>query len=198
MEKLCTILILLLSFSVSGLVVTTIAKPVNGEGPEAVEQWFKDFPNAKEKTTKLHFYFHDIVAGDNPSAITVAKPNSTVVSPTNFGLVRVMDNQLTVGPEPDSKIIGRAQGIYASASMEEFGLLMTLNYVFTDGKYNGSTLTIVGHNPILNEYREMPIVGGSGVFRLARGVATAQTVWFNLTSQDAIVEYDVIVLHYGF
>jgi len=40
----------------------------------------------------------------------------------------------------------------------------------------------------------MPIVGGSGVFRLAQGIATAKTYWFNLTSGDDVVEYNVMVL----
>ncbi|KAG8368120.1 hypothetical protein BUALT_Bualt15G0012100 [Buddleja alternifolia] len=190
MDKLCTILML---FSIVSVI--THAKNI-AQGPEAVEDWFKNLPNAKEKVTKLHFYFHDIVGGKNPSAITVAQSNSTFQSPTFFGLIRMMDNALTVGPEPDSKIVGRAQGIYGSASFEEIGLLMTLNYVFTGDKYNGSTISVLGHNPILHKYREMPIVGGSGIFRLARGIATAQTIWFNLTTQDAVVEYNVIVLHY--
>ncbi|KAI3446234.1 hypothetical protein Pfo_002899 [Paulownia fortunei] len=196
MKTLCTILML---YSLAHV----IAKPVAHsnrirQGPEAVQEWFKNLPSAKEKVTKLHFYFHDTVSGKNPSAITVAQSNFTLISPTGFGLVRMMDDALTIGPEPDSKIIGRAQGIYGSASLEEVGLLMTLNFVFTDGKYNGSTLSVLGHNPVFHKYREMPIVGGSGVFRLARGIATAQTVWFNITSGDAVVEYNVMVLHYLF
>nr|GLL39591.1 dirigent protein 22-like [Ipomoea trifida] len=106
------------------------------------------------------------------------------------------DDPLTAGPDPGSRIVGRAQGMYGSASFSELGFLMTLNLVFTAGKYNGSTLSLLGRNPILNRYREMPIVGGSGVFRLAQGVATAQTYWANFTARNAIVEYHVVVLHY--
>ncbi|KAK6159569.1 hypothetical protein DH2020_006883 [Rehmannia glutinosa] len=194
MAKLITILML---YSLAQAISKPVAHVnVIPQGPEAVQEWFKNLPNAKEKLTKLHFYFHDIVSGKNPSAITVAQSNFTLKSPTGFGLVRMMDDALTIGPEPNSKIIGRAQGIYGSASLEEVGLLMTLNFVFTEGEYNGSTLSVLGHNPVFREYREMPIVGGSGVFRLARGVATAKTVWFNVTSGDAVVEYNVMVLHY--
>lgn len=50
--------------------------------------------------------------------------------------------------------------------MEGLGFLMTMNFAFTDGDYNRSTLSLLG--PVLHEYREMPIVGGSGVFRMAR------------------------------
>ncbi|XP_049400792.1 dirigent protein 22-like [Solanum stenotomum] len=166
-------------------------------GPNAVEKWFDKLPHAKQKVTKFHFYFHDIVSGKNPSAITIAQSNMTAKSPTFFGSVAMIDDPLTVGPEPNSTIVGRAQGIYGSADQNEAGLLMTYNIVFTTGKYNGSTLSVLGRNPVFNKYREMPIVGGSGVFRLAQGIATAKTYWFNLTSGDAVVEYNVMVLHYS-
>ena len=185
------------------IVMTAMAPPVHGQinpydqSPKAVERWFKKLAHAKqEKLTKLHFYFHDILSGNKPTAVQVAQANITSKSPTLFGIVNVMDDPLTVGPEPDSRIIGSAQGLYASASQKDVGLLMTLNFVFTDGKYNGSTLSILGRNPVFHKYRELPILGGSGVFRLARGIATAKTHTFNATTGDAIVEYHVIVMHY--
>ncbi|XP_006366617.1 dirigent protein 22-like [Solanum tuberosum] len=166
-------------------------------GPKAVEKWFKKLPHAKQKVTKFHFYFHDIVSGKNPTAVQIAQANMTTKSPTFFGFVAMADDPLTVGPEPNSTIVGRAQGIYGSADQNESGLLMNLNFVFTTGKYNGSTLSVLGRNPVFHKYREMPIVGGSGVFRLAQGIATAKTYWINMTSGDAIVEYNVMVLHYS-
>ena len=114
-------------------------------------------------------------------------------SATVFGAVLMMDDPLTVGPEPSSKLVGRAQGIYASASQEEMALLMVLNFAFMEGKYNGSTLSVLGRNTIFSKVREMPIVGGSGLFRFARGYAQARTRTFNL---DVVVEYNVYVFHY--
>ncbi|CAI9769048.1 unnamed protein product [Fraxinus pennsylvanica] len=178
------------------VIISTAAAGGLKEGPEAVEKWFEKLPYAKEKLTKLHFYFHDTVSGKNITSYMVAQSNITFKSPTSFGLVSVADDPLRVGPEPDSKIMGQAQGIYGLDSLEELGLLMILNLVFMDGKYNGSTLSVLGHNPVLHKYREMPIVGGSGVFRLARGIATAQTVWYNLTTNNAVVEYTLMILHY--
>ncbi|KAI3683653.1 hypothetical protein L1987_84165 [Smallanthus sonchifolius] len=87
----------------------------------------------------------------------------------------MMDDPLTVGPEPGSKLVGRAQGMYASADLKELGLLMVLNYYFTEGKYNGSTLSILGRNSAFTPVREMPVVGGTGIFRFARGYAQAKT-----------------------
>ena len=103
---------------------------------------------------------------------------------------------LTVRPYPRSKVVGFAQGIYVSALQTKVGLLMVLNLVFTQGTYNGSTLSLFGRNALMSKVREMAIVGGSGLFRFARGYAQASNYLFNTTSGDAIVEYNVYVLHY--
>ncbi|KAH7833184.1 hypothetical protein Vadar_003885 [Vaccinium darrowii] len=189
-KKLCAVLLLF-----SMIIAIPMVHGID-ESPQAVEKWFQSLGMTKEKVTKLHFYFHDQVSGKNLTAVTVAQANNTFQSPTLFGLVRVIDDALTVGPEPNSMIVGRAQGIYASSGLKEVGLLMTLNFVFTRGEYNGSTLSILGRNPVFDLYRELPVVGGSGVFRLARGIATAKTYSFSSTSGDAVVEYNVIVMHY--
>lgn len=164
------------------------------EDPKQVELWFKNLPYRKQKVTKLHFYFHDNPEAKPQTAVQVAQSNNTFHSPGLFGLVMMIDDPLTVGPKPTSKLVGRAQGFYAFSDQQEIGLLMTLNFVFTDGKHNGSTLSILGRNPVKHAHREMPIVGGSGVFRLAQGMATATTYFFD--GMNAIVEYNVMVVHY--
>ncbi|XP_058088514.1 dirigent protein 22-like [Magnolia sinica] len=154
------------------------------------------FGFGKEKMSHLRFFFHDILSGPNPTAVRVADAPSTNKSPTLFGAVAMIDDPLTEGPDPKSKLVGRAQGLYASASQEEAGLLMVMNFAFVEGKYNGSTLSILGRNTVFSKVREMPVVGGSGLFRFARGYAEARTHTFNLTSGDAIVEYNVYAIHY--
>lgn len=150
----------------------------------------------KEKLSHLHFYFHDVVSGRNATAVAVTKPASVGQPFTGFGMITIMDDLLTERPDPKSLQVGRAQGIYAGASQQEVGLLMAMNLAFTAGKYNGSVLTVLGRNPPLHPVREMPIVGGSGLFRFARGYALARTHWVDFTTGDAIVEYNVHVLHY--
>ncbi|OMO75879.1 Plant disease resistance response protein [Corchorus olitorius] len=148
------------------------------------------------KMTRLHFYFHDIIDGKNPTAIQIIKsPNKTAAGIASFGTTFMADDPLTVGPEPTSKVVGRAQGLYALASQNEVGLLMVMNFAFSEGIYNGSSLSMLGRNPVFHTIREMPIVGGSGVFRFARGYALAKTVWFNKNG-DAVVQYNVTVVHY--
>ncbi|XP_030523156.1 dirigent protein 22-like [Rhodamnia argentea] len=166
------------------------------DDPEKVDAWFSRLSHAKRKTTRLHFYFHDTPSGKSPTAVRVAKAAMTKKSSTTFGAVTIIDDPLTEGPEPESPLLGRAQGFYGNVGLESMALLMSMNLVFTSPKFNGSTLSILGRNPILETYREMPIVGGTGVFRLASGIATAKTYFFNSTTGDAVVEYNLIYMHY--
>ncbi|PON76177.1 Disease resistance response protein [Parasponia andersonii] len=150
----------------------------------------------REKLTHLHFYIQDVVSGRNPSFVQVAEAATTNASSVSFGMVTVVDELLTAGPEPTSKQVGRVQGMIAFASQSEVGLLMTLNYVFTEGKYNGSTISILGRKANSLTVNEMPIVGGSGLFKFARGYAQLRPYKFNATSSDAVFEYNFYVLHY--
>ncbi|XP_047321176.1 dirigent protein 22-like [Impatiens glandulifera] len=149
----------------------------------------------KEKLTHFRFYWHDVVSGPKPSSVTVVPP-ITNGSTTFFGLVNIIDNPLTLGPNITSKRVGQGQGLYASASLEEIGLLMLMNIAFTEGEYNGSTFTVLGRNTVFSKVREMAVVGGSGIFRLARGYVQAKTYFLDLKSGDATVEYNAYVLHY--
>ncbi|CAM8965601.1 unnamed protein product [Rhodiola kirilowii] len=150
----------------------------------------------KEKLSHLHFYFHDTVSGKNPTAILVARPLFGNYTLGGFGGINIIDDPLTIGPESSSKLVGKAQGMYASASQSDIGLMMLMNFAFLEGKFSGSTLSILGKNAVLLEVREMPIVGGSGIFRFARGYAQARTHTIDLKTGDAVVEYNVYVLHY--
>lgn len=69
-----TMLILLFCFIV--ILAIPMAQCVE-LGPKAVEEWFEKIPHAKQKLTKFHFYYHDVVSGKNPTAITIAQPNTT-------------------------------------------------------------------------------------------------------------------------
>ncbi|KAJ7005259.1 dirigent protein 22-like [Populus alba x Populus x berolinensis] len=143
----------------------------------------------KEKLSHFKLYWHDILTGPNPSSIQVVPPLNTSI--TAFGLVRMIDNPLTLGPEMSSRMVGKAQGFYAQASQQDLGLLMAMNFAFIEGKYNGSTITVLGRNEVFSTVREMPVIGGSGLFRFARGYVQART-----HTRDATVEYNVYVFHY--
>ncbi|KAK6135585.1 hypothetical protein DH2020_030693 [Rehmannia glutinosa] len=150
----------------------------------------------KETKTKLHFYFHDNSAGKDRSVWVVAQSEITATSPTHFGLIYMVDNLMTVGPDPNSQVLGRAQGSPGFADLHSPAFAMGLNFVFTEGKYKGSTISVLGRNPITEKVRELPIVGGTGVFRMARGIAITSTYFLDEATNNVILEYTLYVTHY--
>ncbi|XP_057978093.1 dirigent protein 22-like [Malania oleifera] len=151
--------------------------------------------NRMEKMTHLHFYFHDSINGENATSAIIAAPTDKRFA-GGFGTTMIMDDPLTEGADLSSRLVGRSQGMYALASQHEVGLLMVTNFAFLEGKYNGSTLSILGRNLVSDTVREMPIVGGSGLFRFARGYVLAKTFSFSQKAGVAVVEYNVYVVHY--
>ncbi|CAH9082898.1 unnamed protein product [Cuscuta epithymum] len=174
-----------------------ITSPATGEEQifgKPVDQ--KSLGLKKEKASHFRFYWHDVLSGTKPTSVIVIPPAKNSSPMTIFGQTNMMDNPLTIGPDLSSKCVGRAQGIYAAAGQDELGFLMVMNLAFIEGKYNGSTLTVLGRNPALQKVRELSIVGGSGLFRFARGYVEARTQWLDLKTGDATVQYDAYVLHY--
>ncbi|ESQ33534.1 hypothetical protein EUTSA_v10008817mg [Eutrema salsugineum] len=148
----------------------------------------------KEKLTYLRFYWHDSVKGRNPSATRIKEP---VSNSTMFGSMTMMDDALTTDVSRNSSVVGQAQGFYAGAAQGEISYLVVMNFAFKTGKYNGSTLAVFGRDPVISsKVREMPIVGGSGIFRLARGYVEARTNLSDVKAGKAIVQYSCYVLHY--
>ncbi|CAK9162070.1 unnamed protein product [Ilex paraguariensis] len=156
----------------------------------------------REKETHLHFFIHDIITGKNPTALKVAQANLTGIDtnptgPTPFGSTFVVDDPLTTGPDPTSEVIGNAQGAYVSSSQgKDVVLVLYLDFGFTTGKFNGSSISVFSRNPITEPERELAVVGGRGKFRMARGFAKLKTYSVNPTLGNAVVEYHVTVLHY--
>ncbi|XP_019165443.1 PREDICTED: dirigent protein 23-like [Ipomoea nil] len=171
-----------------------VVMPGGGNGQNQ-DSWVKRVDTGKEVVTTMQFYFHDILSGSNPSAIQVAQPSGSRNSGTGFGTIMMADDALTVGPDPASKVVGRARGIYGSAGQTDLGLIMAMSYTFTDGDYAGSSFSLLSINPAMNPVREMAIVGGTGLFRLARGYAIANTISLNANG-DAVVGYNVTLSTY--
>ncbi|OVA17033.1 Plant disease resistance response protein [Macleaya cordata] len=184
--------ILVLQFSLVVLVLVTQTQQAHGYWSETVP-----YEMGKEKMTRLHFYLHDTMSGDNPSAVVVAEAPSTNKSSTLFGRLVMMDDPLTEGPDPNSKLVGRAQGLDGLAGQKEMALVMAISLVFTsDDKYNGSTLSVLTQNPGTHPERQFAVVGGTGLFRFARGVIDAKTYSTNAAAGNSIIEYTVTAIHY--
>jgi len=152
----------------------------------------------KEKVTHLHFYIFDILSGNKPTAVEVAHPNIAVgPNATPFGHVYAIDDPLRESPNESSKLIGNAQGLYLSSSQSEnLTIVMYADFGFTTGKFKGSSISVFSRNPVSEPIRELAVVGGRGKFRLARGFVQVKTHFFDYKNGDAILEYNVTVLHY--
>ncbi|KAL9231833.1 hypothetical protein vseg_007003 [Gypsophila vaccaria] len=191
-----TKLILLISIIQFLVFKTIITSPYRARAEPDHVKWAKTIShNNYEKITTLQFYFHDNITGDSLTAVKIAQPDDASPGVSGFGKLFMADEPLTLGPSLDSKLVGRAQGLWGRASRVDRGLFMALTYVFFDGIYNGSTVSITGRNLVTDPIREMPVVGGTGLFRMARGYALAQTYFFNTTSSNAVVGYNVTIFH---
>ncbi|KAK8962303.1 hypothetical protein KSP40_PGU018260 [Platanthera guangdongensis] len=166
------------------LVSHLLAFAVSASGGESSDDGLPDIllPSSKQgqghmkmlRIPAFSFYWHDTSRGSDPTAVLVAQgPTQT---DTGFGMVRVMDDPLTIGPDRSSDLIGKSQGIYVSADKETVGLLMVMTFTFTAGNYTGSSLIVVGRNEVKQHVREMPITGGTGLFRFVQGYVQAQTI----------------------
>ncbi|XP_042042444.1 dirigent protein 1-like [Salvia splendens] len=149
----------------------------------------------KRKVTRLRFYLHDFIGGDSPTVWAVASCNLTDVLPSKFGKFLVLDNLVTSGPGLDSPEVGRMQGTVGQADLHERALVMVLNLVFTKGEYEGSTLSILGRNPLTHEVREVSIVGGTAAFRMATGYILTSTYFKDPAGVCNVYEYDAVVYH---
>ncbi|KAI3989013.1 hypothetical protein MKX01_033049 [Papaver californicum] len=159
-----------------------------------VDEWHANYDTiGMEKVTRLRFYHHD---SKDSTVVTMVEAPTTKDFPTFFGLLGMTDNILTEGPESTSTCWGRAQGLPAASSREEFTFVMATSFVFKEGNFNGSSLRVLGRNPFMDLVRELPIVGGTSTFRFARGFAVVKTHWVNAATHDLIEEYQMRVMHY--
>lgn len=153
-----------------------------------------------EKVTNLLFYLHDTLSGKDPTAVPVARAENAVPKPDNpvpFSTIYVVDDLLTEGPQRESKVVGNAQGMYISTAKKGLTLVLGIDFELTDGPYKGSSFVVYSRNPVMQgNGRELAIVGGRGLFRMARGFALLQTVYLDNVNGDAIIEYNVTLLHH--
>ncbi|CAA3024941.1 Hypothetical predicted protein [Olea europaea subsp. europaea] len=189
MGKLNTILIL---FS---LIMPLLGAFADAQMNMLEEEGLRNLCQGNEKFGKLHFYLQDVLGGLNATVWEVARAEITSNSPTSFGQVRVIDDLMTAEPDSSSAKLGRAQGLVTFADLENSGLAMNINFIFTAGIYNGSTLSVLGRNLMTEQNRELAVVGGTGIFRLARGYAISSTYSYDTVTSYGVLEYTLYIAY---
>ncbi|KAF8412167.1 hypothetical protein HHK36_000125 [Tetracentron sinense] len=130
----------------------------------------------------LVLYFHDIIYNgknaENATSAIVAAPkgsNYTILAEQNhFGDVVVFDDPITLDNNLYSKPVGRAQGLYIYDRKDIFTSWLGFTFVLNSTDYQG-TINFIGADPILVKTRDISVVGGTGDFFMARGIATLMT-----------------------
>ena len=94
-------------------------------------------------------------------------------SRTRFGAVQMIDNPLTETQDlPKSKLWGRAQGFYAAVAGGFTRPIWVVNgdeFSVCEWEIQWKLRHHIWKKPIYGESeREMPVIGGSGLFRFAR------------------------------
>ncbi|KAM0829987.1 hypothetical protein ACQ4PT_066524 [Festuca glaucescens] len=137
-------------------------------------------------------YMHETLAG--PAATTVTVAPSPLDGNVTFGTIGMVDLELRDGPDPsNSSLMGRCQGMFAFAGhVSPPGMLTTVNFVFTAGEHEGSTLAILGTIMSFEHSFERAVVGGTGAFRMARGYCITAAV-AKPTPESVVYEVDLFV-----
>nr|XP_020150107.1 dirigent protein 5-like [Aegilops tauschii subsp. strangulata] len=96
---------------------------------------------------------------------------------TFFGMLVVFDDPVTERtalPVRQEEPAARAQGFYFYDKKESYRGWFSFSLVFNSKACRG-TLNLMGADPMDAETRDFSVVGGTGDFFMARGVATIRT-----------------------
>ncbi|XP_044964739.1 dirigent protein 5-like [Hordeum vulgare subsp. vulgare] len=134
-----------------------------------------------EPCRKMTLYYHDILhdgANNTANATSAAATSPPALSnATYFGMLVVFDDPVTEGqalPVEDEPAAARAQGFYFYDGKGSFNAWFAFSLVFNSTARRG-TLNLMGADLMGEETRDISVVGGTGDFFMARGVATLRT-----------------------
>ncbi|KAI5082841.1 hypothetical protein GOP47_0002584 [Adiantum capillus-veneris] len=127
------------------------------------------------------FYLHNTVYNPNVdnrdyfNSVYGRPPNVSFANPFWFGVQNTFEDPLTAGPANDSKSLGKAHGFYVLDSFKEFMLFHIFTANITSGRHRG-TLDIFGQVREVDPVRYLSVIGGTGSFLGARGLASCKLV----------------------
>ncbi|XP_074315449.1 pterocarpan synthase 1-like [Silene latifolia] len=127
----------------------------------------------------IHFtlYQHDVV--NKTDFLIVPSPFGTNITQTTspFGTVGVINDKLTLTPDPTSKVLGSVQSISITSSFDGLDSLSICRIKLELENGLTGSLSLLG---VVNALKtsDNPVVGGTGDFLFVQGYVTASPVSF--------------------
>ncbi|CAL5093670.1 unnamed protein product [Urochloa decumbens] len=116
----------------------------------------------------MHLYINQVSEGANRNQVVVV--NTT----EGFGRTVITNWPIADGPAPNATIVGRAQGMhFLSSSQAKYNWYTSMNLVFEDTRFAGSSLQVMGTFPKDGQWS---ISGGTGEFTMARGIVNYKKI----------------------
>nr|XP_043630992.1 dirigent protein 6-like [Erigeron canadensis] len=132
--------------------------------------------NEKKPCKRLVVYYHDILYnGTNlANATSATAVNHTKLGNFNHGMLVVFNDPITKDNHLLSPPVARAQGFYFYDMKTEYNAWFSYTLIFNSTEHKG-TINIMGADMMGEETRDLSVVGGTGDFFMARGIATFRT-----------------------
>nr|TKR97558.1 dirigent protein 5-like [Populus alba] len=108
------------------------------------------------------------------NATSAAATNATKLGDFKFGMLVVFDDPMTKDNHLLSPPVARAQGFYFYDMKSTYTAWFAYTLIFNSTEHKG-TLNIMGADLMMMETRDFSVVGGTGDFFMARGIATIHT-----------------------
>ncbi|XP_034894762.1 dirigent protein 5 [Populus alba] len=130
----------------------------------------------KEPCKHIVLYYHDTLFNgtDAANATSAAATNATKLGDFKFGMLVVFDDPMTKDNHLLSPPVARAQGFYFYDMKSTYTAWFAYTLIFNSTEHKG-TLNIMGADLMMMETRDFSVVGGTGDFFMARGIATIHT-----------------------
>ncbi|XP_066333381.1 uncharacterized protein [Miscanthus floridulus] len=128
-------------------------------------------------------YMHQIISGPDYNQVNIANPEQ----PEMFAYTNVHDYPLYDSLGPGKKLVAHAQGLHTKTCMSYNGWFHWSSIVFTDERFQGSSLKTIG-----NQEGDWAIMGGTGVFTFAQGTVTTCRIQDNGFSNIKEVRIDAL------
>lgn len=128
---------------------------------------------------RLVLYYHGILYnGTNvANATSISINDDKFLGDHNVGKFVLFDGPMTADQHLRSTPVARAQGFYFYDKKSTYNAWLAYSLFFNSTKYKG-TINLMGADMMMEETRDVSVVGGTGDFFMARGVATFKTEEF--------------------